>query len=219
MAQRQRQVVPRSWRQWLLLPVEVLFTLLAGSRPLPGSRGTFLVARRRYVGRPFRLPDGTPLRRGDLLAEIHFWNRRIAAREDRSTEQLTWRFVQDFRHDLGVLAAALEAGELGDVRAVYGQSPLAPAAARFGFHVRPLPRGLRRALLTLWQRGLRRAFRPAASRGEVTSHTAEIWMSTAELLRRYGPAPSGSRPAKDRGRQDGPLAAAGPRGQRPGLEA
>lgn len=181
------------WRRLLLAPVEFAFTLAAHSRPLAESRGTFLVAFRRYVGRPFDLPDGAHVQPGDRLCEIHFWNRRIAERKAATAGKVTWRFIHDFRADLGTLARAVASGSLGEVRFVYAASPLAQAAARFGFAVRPLPAGLRRAVLTAWQTALRRAFRPRALHSEIASPTAEIWMSAAQLIDRYGggsPAPT-----------------------------
>jgi len=190
---------PPGLRQRLLAPVELLFTLLAGSRPVPGSHGTFLVACHRHHGAPVQLPDGTAVRRGEMVAEIHFWNRRLAAREHGAAGGITWRFARDFRADLGALARALEGGQLhGAVVAVYGASPLAPAAARFGFFIRPLPPGLRRSLLTAWQQGVRRAFRPRALPPDVGAASAELWMSRAELRRRYVSRPErhGAGPAE-----------------------
>jgi hypothetical protein len=179
----------RTLRQRLMAPVELVFTVLAGSRPVPGSRGTFLVACHRHHGGPVLLPDGTEVRPGDRIAEIHFWNRRIAERRGPDSRVLTWRFARDFRADLGALARALGAGHFGpDVRAIYGASPLASGAARFGFMVRPLPPGLRRAALTRWQRGVRRIFRPLPMQADLTAESAELWMSAAELRARYGSA-------------------------------
>ena len=175
----------RELRRILLLPAEVIFTRLAGSRPLAGSRGTFLIAFRRYVGTPLDLPDGTRIQRGDRLCEIHFWNRRIAERQASTAGTATWGVIRDFRADLGTLAGAVASGALGEVRAIYAASPLAPAAAHFGFFVRQLPAGWRRSLLTVWQTGLRRAFRPKALHTEISAPTAELWMSATQLVRRY----------------------------------
>ncbi len=170
-----------------MAPVEWLFALVAGSRPVPGSRGTFLVACHPYRGAAVELPGGALVRRGDRVAEIHFWNGRIAGRGGRDAAALTWAFARDFRADLGALARALELGRLGPpVVAVFGASPLAAAGARFGFTVRPLPPGWRRAALTAWQRRLRRVFAPRVAAPGIDAETAELWMAAAELRRRYG---------------------------------
>lgn len=171
----------------MLWPVEWLFSTFAGSRPVPGSRGTFVVACHRHRGAAVVLPDGTTVRRGDRVAEIHFWNRRIARRVLPDAVRGTWAFAADFRHDLRALARALDEGALGPpVVAVFGVSPLALAGRRFGFAVRPLPAGPRRRLLGAWQGFLRRTFAPRAAARPHPAPATEVWISVAELQRRYG---------------------------------
>ena len=187
----------RAFWQRALEPAEWLFSRLAGSLPVPGSRGTFLVAHHRHHGPDVDLPDGARVRRGDLVAEIHFWNRGIARRRGGSAQSVTWGIIRDMRADLGALAAAMQSGACRTAP-VYAASPLAEAAVRFGFLVRPLPGGLRRKALSAWQRLLRRAFRPAALRTELQAETSEVWMSAADLLRRYGT------PRRVRGGSPGP---------------
>ena len=172
--------------------MEWLFSTLAGSRPIPGSRGTLLVACHPHHGSPVHLPDGTAVHPGDRVAEIHFWNRRIASRPSADPMKGTWRFIADFRHDLRALARALARGELGPpVVAVFGVSPLALGAPRFGFTVRPLRAGFRRRVLTAWQGLLRRTFAPRAAPHPHGVETTESWMSAADLQRLYGePAPA-----------------------------
>ncbi len=189
---------PAPHRLWQLLfaPEEWVFTHLAGSRPVPDSRGTFLVACHRHRGDRVALADGTVVERGDPIAEIHFWNGHIANRAGSRASSVTWRIVADFRDDLGALARAIAAGRIaGEAKAVYGASPVAGAAARFGFLVRPMPRGLRRSLLTTWQHLIRWVFRPAAVGPAMEAETAEMWMSTAELMRRFG-GRTGHRPGE-----------------------
>lgn len=183
----------RALAQRLLAPEEWLFARLAGSRPIPRSHGTFLVACHRHHGPDVVLPDGAVVRRGDPIAEIHFWNQHIARRSERRPTEVTWRLIRDLRADLGALAGAMQERQVGgDAVAVYGASPVAPAAARFGFFVRPLPPGLRRSMLSLWQRLLRRAFRPETVPQGHGQDTSEAWMSRSEFLRRFlaGPARS-----------------------------
>lgn len=204
-----RMAPVRALAQRLLAPGEWLFSRLSGSRPVPNSRGTFRVAHHRYHGRAVALPDGVVVRRGDPIAEIHFWNQHIAQRSDQRPTEVTWHLVRDFRSDLRALATAMQRGEVAaDALAVYGASPIAPAAARFGFLVRPLPPGLRRSLLSAWQRLLRRAFRPQSVPKAHTQDTAEVWMSRAEFLSRFAAGPA--RPVAERTRLGGPPTAPAP---------
>jgi hypothetical protein len=141
-----------------------------------------------YRGRPLTLADGASVRRGDLVAEVHFWNDRIAAYTAAGTGELTWRFLRDLRADFRALAAVLAAMPAGRrPRAVYGVTPLAEGAARLGFEIRALPAGLSRWLLTFWQgRVLGRAFRPVAGGARRTHPAQEVWLSYDGLQRRFG---------------------------------
>jgi hypothetical protein len=155
---------------------------------VPGSRGTFLLALHPYRGRPIRLADGTVVGRGDPVAEVHFWNARIAAYRGSGTREITWRMIRDLRADFAALAATLAAmEEARRPRAVYGVTPLAEGAVRLGFETRPLPQGPVRRLLTVWQGAvLRRVFHPLRGGGRAAVPSQEVWMSYGELQRRFG---------------------------------
>ena len=173
--------------QCVMLPVEWLFTRLAGSRPVPGSRGVFLVAYHRHRGHAVALPDGTTVRPGDPVAELHFWNAHIAQRRDANAEATTWRLARDVRSDLRALAAAMSRGEVAsDAVAVYGASPVARAAERLGFTVLPVTGGWRRIALSAWQLTVRRVFRPATIPADLHAATTEVWLSRQRLMGMYG---------------------------------
>jgi len=204
-----RPMPERPWRnlvrrvqQGILAPVEWLFAATAGSIPLPGSAGTFLVAPRRHRGDPVALPDGTAVQPGDIVLEIHFWNRRIARRLGQDAQAVTWAFIRDLRTDFEVLARRLAAGDLApNAQAIYGASPIAGGAVRFGFWVRPLPPGLRSDILSRWQRMLRAIYRPATVQSTLTEDTVEMWMSRQEFIRRFAASTREQRPNR---RKPGP---------------
>ncbi len=171
-----------------MTPVEWLFTKMAGSRPVPGACGAFLVAYHPHRGGAVCLPDGTVVHQGDPVAELHFWNRHIAERSGRDAHAITWRLVRDIRADLRVLARVVLAGEFAaGAVAVYGASPVAAGAERLGFTVLPLRAGWRRSLLSFWQLTVRRVFRPAGVHAELQATTMEAWLSRRRLLELYGP--------------------------------
>ncbi len=181
-----RGIPARVLEQWILLPLEWLFAVMAGSRPVPGSRATFLVAQHRYHGQAVHLPDGTSVRPGDGILEIHFWNRQISRRQGPSAQDVTWTFIRDLRTDFETLARLMAAGKIAQrARAIYGASPVAHGATRFGFWVRPLPRGLRSLMLTRWQQLLRSVYRPPAVQTKATEDTVEMWMAREEFIRRF----------------------------------
>jgi hypothetical protein len=192
-----------------MAPVEWGFAVAVGSRPIPGSRGTFLVSCHRHHGPDVHLPDGTVVRRGDPIAELHFWNRRIAARHAESFQALTWRLARDIREDLRALARAMARGELArDAVAIFGASPVAAAAHRLGFTVRPVAARWRRALMSAWQLTVRRVFRPAGVPEEIQATTMEAWISRQRLFALYGPDAGDGAPAPRDDRRRSPTATA-----------
>jgi hypothetical protein len=177
----------------LLAPLEALFRLATRSRPLPGSRGTFLLSIHPYRGRPVSLDEGARVEPGDLVAEIHFWNDHIAAYAAQGTGDLTWRFLRDLRADLRTLAAAVaQLPAERRPRAVLGVTPLADGATRLGFEVRALPGGFERRTLSAWQgRVLGRVFRPIAGRARSAHQSQQVWLTYERLQRRFGSQATG----------------------------
>jgi hypothetical protein len=170
-----------------LLPLERAFRLLTRSRPLPGV-GTFLLSIHPYRGRAVELPDGTAVRPGAAVGEIHFWNERIAAGYATAADrELLWRFKRDLEADLRRLAALQAAGELRpDPVAFFGVTPMARIAGRLGFTSVPLPPDLPLRAITSWQRLLGRVFRPVGRQRQAAVLSAACWISREELRRRFG---------------------------------
>ncbi len=184
-----RGTIRRFIAQCMLTPEEWLFALASGSRALPGSHATLRVAYHRHHGETITLPDGTLVRPGDPIAEIHFWNRMIARRVGSDAQEITWAFIRDLRADFRTLAALMASGRFAQKAvAIYGASPVARGATRFGFWVRTLPPGVRSFALTRWQLLLRASFHPAKVQSTLTQRTVEVWMSRDEFISRFAGA-------------------------------
>lgn len=158
------------------------------NQPIPGAPwGVFQITLVRYQGRPFTLPDGVEVQRGDLVCRLHINNPALM----RVVANGTWRLQTATIGDLRALAAAMERGDLPrDVRAVFGISVLARGSARLGFVVRPRPRTFKSFLDRVYLQGLLALYCPQGvgrlGYGRtVTSWPDELWMSRAELMRRY----------------------------------
>lgn len=150
----------------------------------PGAILCYTLAR--HAGRPVRLRDGTVLRRGDRLLEVHLDN-PVLLRESLARGWRPWLTIQVLGEDLDALARRVAAGELGDVKALHGVSLLAWESRRLGFEVRPLPHTWRWRLVHFYLVGLGALYHPCGWRGSRALQTrwpGELWLSAAELRRR-----------------------------------
>jgi hypothetical protein len=141
----------------------------------------------RHRGRLAVLRDGTAVRRGDPIVELHFDNRRLV--ELMAAGTTPWVLLRLFRDDLSALRRAIAGGRLGRVMALHGVTMFAPATARLGFEVRPLRRTWRLALVRFFMAGLVVLYHPAgwsAARRHAGRWPAEVWMSAAVPADRPG---------------------------------
>jgi len=173
-------------RVWLLW--ERLYLRLRHVRTLPGCT-VIRIEVRRHRGQPVSLGDGTAVRGGDRIVELHLANRRVAA----GSASETWspfHVLASLRADLAVLSRHVAAGELGTITAVHAVSLVAPALARVGFDVEPLRESAASRLLRFYLVGLLAVHSPdgwrSAARARDRGWPAEAWMSATRLT--GGPA-------------------------------
>lgn len=178
--------------------------------PIPGApHGLLHVYLGRYSGKPITLPDGTHIERGAMVAHLHFDNQRVsAAARDADVFALARMIIDDMR---ALAAWMAQPGDMESMQALFGVSLIGRAAPRLGFTIRERPVTFGARLDRFFMDGLLALYNPAGvsrlGRGGSYSHyPVEIWMSRAELLRRYGPhapAPAGTVPAGDAGQGQG----------------
>lgn len=152
------------------------------------------------------LHDGTSVRPGDRLIELHLWNEHLHLLNDK--EPGLGRILR-FRRQL--ICSLSELATLVDVSPEVSESvalcarltlrgrpdKIARVAAEFGFEIF-LPRktaGLVGVLLrnveTIWFVALAWAYNPRSlNRHWSERYRAELWISRAALIRHYGPQPS-----------------------------
>ncbi len=150
--------------------------------------------------RDITLCDGTCIRAGEPILMLHIWNEHLP-RFFRRGADFRWAMLvrRHMAASLRELADLLDHDPaMGDVRAVYAcvalgrrrrRWQLRHAATRFGFELMEAsgPSGLRGLGedMLLW--AFARAFNPAALRRHCFRRTrAELWISRATLLHRYG---------------------------------
>ncbi|HZU14673.1 MAG TPA: hypothetical protein VFB58_17690 [Chloroflexota bacterium] len=182
-------------RIWLLW--ERLVHIVQPLTPVPGATANVVSIRfTRYHGRPFELPDRTPISAGDALVEVHLNNARVAA----ITRDSYWKLAPAFKSDLGAVARALERGELPPFKALTAQTLLVSAGRLVGFWGRQRPVTWLNRLERFYFTGLLAVYTPAGTNRLARGRTAEkypqeIWMSVDELRRRYGSRPRNGEPA------------------------
>ena len=150
------------------------------------------------------LSDGTKVRAGDRICELHLWNEHIPPMPLEGPD-LRWgvRFYRLAVKSLRSLAAYITAEELEDIVALGGQmaflekddSPvLASVAVQLGFDIVNLTAqgGRWRRFTHFWENmfswALMWAFNPASLRGKrfLRLQRYRLWMSRRTLLQRYG---------------------------------
>ncbi|MFI5282638.1 MAG: YkoP family protein [Candidatus Dormibacterales bacterium] len=146
----------------------------------PGGLLLFRVEHQR--GADHRLKDGSLVRHGDPIVELHLANRRLLAMRTEPGYS-TWRVMRTLRSDLVALGQRIAAGELGPVAALHGVSLIGAGGGLAGFEVGELPHTWRTALERYFLAGLDAVYHPAGLdrlRGRARERwPAEVWMSSS----------------------------------------
>jgi hypothetical protein len=174
--------------------VDRLLTLVGHIRPLKADdSGIIRFNLRRYKGPSRMLNDGSEVRIGDTLIELHINNDWFRTRRklDLRIWQSPWEILNCFEEDLRVLAEQVIDGKFEGVVALRGVTFLHTGAKRLGFQIDELPDSLWKKGARFYMAGLERIYnlqtdRTRKRRGRPLE-LKEIWLSKAALLRRYGP--------------------------------
>lgn len=174
--------------------VDKLLRAIYHIKPLKADgSGTFCLQLRRYRGPTRVLDDGSEVRSGDKIIELHLNNAWFKSRRKLSltASQSPPEFLGCLTQDLRLIARQIDTGMLGDIVALHGNTLLHVAARRLGFQVDELPESLRTKGARFYVAGLMRVYH---LRGDQTSRLREkhwplkeIWLSRQSLLGRYGP--------------------------------
>jgi len=165
-----------------------------------------------YAGEDYTLSDGTVVRRGDPVGELHLWNERIPSMGSDGPD-LAWglRFYRRVVFSLRLLAAYVEGDPRFDsIVAFRGEPAFAVAdveaglerflrAAGFDLVRVPYASSRRGRFVEFWENFytlmLIWTFNPASLRGKglLRLRRYQLWMSRQTLRQRYGSMARGGR--------------------------
>ena len=146
----------------------------------------------RYKGPTKLLNDGSEVKSGDRIIELHLDNVWFKRRRNLylSVLQSPQEFLGCFAQDLQILAQQISRGTFGDIAALHGSTLLYVAARRLGFQVEELPDSLWKKGARFYMAGLMHVYH---LRGDAvlglrvkTWQLKEVWFSRATLLSKYG---------------------------------
>jgi hypothetical protein len=139
-----------------------------------------------YDGPPVTLPDGTEIRPGDSIGELHCNNLAILRLVECGQNPYAAA-----RKDLARMNAWLEQIDPAEkIPALHGITMLAPAARRLGFFVRELPHGVKAQLERFFMIGLLLIYTTdGITRLEngttVRMYPREVWLTRRQMRVRY----------------------------------
>jgi hypothetical protein len=174
--------------------VDRLLRVIYHIRPLKADdSGIIRFDLRHYKGPTKVLSDGSEVKTGDTIIELHLNNdwfkerRRLNLKASQSPRE----FLGCFAQDLHLLAQQVASGMFGNITALHGSTILHTAARRLGFQIDELPDSLWKRGARFYMAGLMQVYH---LRGEEVPglrekpwELKEVWLSRAALLSKYGP--------------------------------
>ncbi|HXZ95053.1 MAG TPA: hypothetical protein VEG28_03975 [Dehalococcoidia bacterium] len=154
--------------------------------------GTIRFNLHRYKGSTKVLDDGSEVKTGDTIVELHLNNDWFKGRRklNLSASQSPREFLSCLARDLHLLAQQIASGALGNITALHGSTILHIAARRLGFQVDELPDNLWKKGARFYMAGLMQVYHLRGDEvpglREKSWELKEVWLSRAALLSKYG---------------------------------
>lgn len=148
---------------------------------------------RHYKGPTRILNDGSKVKTGDTIIELHLNNAWFRRKRELNIKvsQSPREILSCFEQDLRFLAQQVVNGTFEGVAALHGSTFLHVGAKRLGFQVDEIPDSLWKKGARFYMAGLMQVYH---LRGDKVSglrkkpwELKEVWLSRATLLAKYGP--------------------------------
>jgi hypothetical protein len=146
----------KKWFLPLMLGYERLFIKVFNLKTLDSDNPFFHYRIRPFKGRPIPMANGEELRKGDLIAELHFDNERLyhLGSKSRSYVHLAIQLIRLAQKQLPKMTEILKNPEFNNVKAIYGITMIHRGVQQLGFQVTDMPRGVLYLLTRLYLRFL-----------------------------------------------------------------
>lgn len=174
--------------------VDRFLRLVQGIKPLKADNDDIIrFSLRRYKGVTRMLNDGSEVKAGDTIVELHLNNEWFKRRRNLnlSTSQSPREVLRCLAQDLRLLAEQVAAGGLGDITALHARTILHVGAKRLGFQVSELADSLWKKGAGFYMTGLMQVYHlrgnGVSGAKDKSWELKEVWLSKAALLSKYGP--------------------------------
>lgn len=137
-----------------------------------------------YKGADKQLYDGTVIKAGDQIAEMHLNNIVMSQMGSLGLSES----VKLFAEEIYLVARETEADHL-ELKAIYGRSQLYAILKRIGFEIHEIDSSLLRLFLSYWDSIYRWAFSGGKNNGFKRHKAKEVWMSRKAILAKLGDKP------------------------------
>lgn len=173
--------------------VDRFLRVVQGIKPLKADNsGIIRFSLRHYKGLTRILDDGSEVKTGDTIIELHMSNdwfkrrRRLNIKVSQSPREIMGCFEQDLRF----LAQQVANGTFEGVAALRGSTFFHTGAKRLGFQVEELPDSLWKKGARFYMAGLMQIYHLRADEAHKRRgrplELKEVWLSRAALLNKYG---------------------------------
>jgi hypothetical protein len=133
-----------------------------------------------YKGKNKYLPDGTIIKRGNLLAEIHIDNQKI--KNMNINIKTIFKLLND---ELNCLSYAIvEDVRFKDIKAFHGKTLFYPFLKREGFMIIDLDFSLNLLFIKSWEKVLRKTYSRNEIRKKANREIKEFWITNEQLASR-----------------------------------
>jgi hypothetical protein len=169
----------RKFTGFLFRKLDAAIVKAAGWKHIPNSDTNFMyMCPYKYKGATIMLKDGTAVKKGDWIAELHLDNRELK-KLDTSYASL----IRLYKGELKALKNCFRQGAYPDIKAVFGITVFHEIAARQGFTVLDIRSTAKRFLGSLWENILRLALQKENNKVRKRFVVSkECWISRDQIM-------------------------------------